>query len=449
MINKAKLALKLFLVFLLLVLSSKSYAENSIIRDTEIEKFLHKITDPIFKSAGLDTESIKVYLVDDRAINAFVAGGQNLFINTGLIRKYKTPDALIGVIAHEAGHIAGGHLVRSYERGSSLEKQMMLGYVLGIAAIAAGAPEAGSAMLLGSSQVAQRSFLKFTRSQEEAADSLAIQYLKKINYPADGLINLLESFDADLIGFKDKIDEYQITHPVSRKRIDLIKSKTADQKFSNHKLNNALQAEMNRVLDKLEGFLDDPQKIIEKYGIKSDERSSYISAIAYFRIGESEKAQNLLQKIIKKEPINGFLHELQGDFFFNAGKNSLAVNAYKNAIKNLSDADSAISKINLANAIIAIVDSEPDLLKIAIENLNQAKKFDEENPVLFKSLSRAYAKIGDEGNANLALAEFSFLAQDKQKCQKYAKLAIEKLKDEEKSEKLRAQDLVELTKDKS
>lgn len=436
------------LIFLMLFQAEVSLAENSIIRDTEIEKFIHETTDPIFLLAGLDPRSIKVFIIGDNSINAFVAGGQNLFINTGLIRKYKTPDALIGVIAHEVGHIAGGHLVRSYERGSSLEKQMVLGYVLGIAAIFAGSPEAGSAMILGSSQIAERSFLKFSRSQEEAADSLAIQYLAKMHYPADGLIGLLEGFDADLIGFKDKIDEYQITHPVSRKRIDLIKSKTANQKFSDQKINQKLQSKLNRILEKLEGFLDDPQKLIEKYDRDHSDRAIYIKSIAYFRLGEFKKAQNFLEKIIKISPQDGFLYELQGDFFFGSGKNDEAIAAYKKAIKNLGEKDAVISRINLANCVIAAVESEQDLLKIAIENLNQARKFENENPILFKSLSRAYEKIGDKARSALMLAEFNFLTDNKEKCQKLAKEALESLAEIATAERIRAQDLIELTKPK-
>jgi len=440
-----------FFCFTLFCIQDIAASNPSIIRDAEIEKFIHTIADPIFDKAGLDKQQIKIFVVDDNSINAFVAGGQNLFINTGLIQKFKTPDALVGVIAHETGHIAAGHLVRSYEKGSALEGQMALAYALGIAAIAAGSPAAGTAMIMGSSQIAERIFLKFTRSQEEAADSLAIQYLDKLHYPADGLVKLLEGFDFELIGIRQKVDEYQITHPVSRKRIDLIKAKTANQNFSletsYQKTNQKLQKQMSRVLAKLEGFLGDPNKTLEKYRFDESENGLYLKSIVNFRLANFSDAQKLLELVIKKTPKDGFLYELSGDFFANSGNFSEAAISYQKAIKLLDSKSAAISRINFASNLISKVESDQQLLNLAINQLDEAKKFEDENPILFKLLSKAYEKIGDEGKSILALAEFNYLINETEKCQKLAKEAQEKLKETDKSEKLRAKDLIELTKE--
>ena len=217
---------------------SAAFADASLIRDAETEKFLHQLADPIFTAAGLNPHDIKIYIVNDMSINAFVSGGQNVFINTGLIRKFKTPDALIGVIAHETGHITAGHLARSSEGAKKAEGAMLLSYLLGIGAVVAGAPDAGTAIIMGGNQTAQRMYMKFTRTQEEAADQHAIAYLDKMSYPASGLITLLEFFETEMIGYKGQIDEYTLSHPVSKKRIELIKERTKDRNFSDKEINS-------------------------------------------------------------------------------------------------------------------------------------------------------------------------------------------------------------------
>ena len=225
------------LIFLLLV-PQNLRAETGLIRDAEAEKFLRELATPIFKAANLDVQNIRIYIVNDNSLNAFVSGGQNVFLNTGLIRKYATPDALIGVIAHETGHIAAGHLARSSEAMEKANNAMLLSYLLGIGAAVAGSPAAGQAIIMGGSNTAERLFMKYTRGQEEAADQHAIAYLDKMSYPASGLITLLEFFETEMIGYKGQIDEYTLSHPVSKKRIELIKERTKDRNFSDKEINS-------------------------------------------------------------------------------------------------------------------------------------------------------------------------------------------------------------------
>jgi len=194
------------LIFLTLIfvffLAKTSYAQNapSLIRDAETEKFLRDLSEPIFRAANLDPKNISIYIVNDDGLNAFVSGGQNVFINTGLLQKYKTPDTLIGVIAHETGHIAAGHLARSGEAADQAQGAMLLSYLLGIGAVVAGSPDAGMALIAGGSNTAERLYTKFTRTQEEAADNHAIEYLNTLAYPADGLVELLELFESQTVG---------------------------------------------------------------------------------------------------------------------------------------------------------------------------------------------------------------------------------------------------------
>lgn len=438
---------KYFFLLFIFFLPQNSFANISLIRDAETEKFLHDLTNPIFKAADLNAENIKIYIVNDDGINAFVSGGQNVFINTGLIRKFKTPDALIGVIAHESGHIAAGHLARSSEGEKEAQSAMFLSYLLGVGAAVAGSPDAGMALIAGGSQTAQRIFMKFTRTQEEAADQHAVAYLDKMHYPADGLVNLLEFFESEMIGYKDQLDEYLMSHPISRKRIGLIKTRTAEKNFSDKKINKKLQPEMDRVLAKLEGFIENPDNLLQKYKNQNDDVANYIKSIAFFRKGKADEALNLLNEIIIKNPKDGFLFELRGEILFGSGRVEDSIISYNQAIKLLSGEDSTLAKISFSSSILALKKNDETLIKLAIKRLEEAKEIENENPFLFRQLASAYSKIGDEGRSLLALAELNLLTGDKEKCRKFAKEAKEKLAKSEKMELLRADDLIELGKD--
>jgi predicted Zn-dependent protease len=435
-----------FTLIFIFIFAQNACAEINLIRDAETEKFLRELTQPIFKAAGLKSENIKIYIVNDNSINAFVSGGQNVFINTGLIRKYKTPDALIGVIAHESGHITAGHLARSSEGEQEAQNAMFLSYLLGIGAAIAGSPDAGMAMIAGGSQSAQRIYMKFTRTQEEAADQQALQYLDEMHYPADGLVNLLESFESQMIGYKDQIDEYLMSHPISRKRIDLIKARTAGKNFSDKKINSQLQPQMDQVLAKLEGFMEDPESLLRKYKNQNDIRAKYIKAIAFHRKAKTSEALQLLDEVIAINSKDGFLFELKGEILFGAGDVENSIIAYNQAIKLLPKKDAALAKISFSSSILTLKKSDETLINLAIKRLVEAKEIENENPFLFKQLATAFSKINDEPRSLLALAEFSLLTDNKENCLKYAKEAKEKLDKSQKHEILRADDLIELAK---
>lgn len=437
---------KLLFIISLILFTNNSYAGIGLIRDAQTERFLRELSHPIFKAADLNPEDIDIYIVNDNSLNAFVTGGQNVFIHTGLITKYKTPDALIGVIAHEAGHIAAGHLARSSEAIQQASNAMILSYLLGIGAAVAGSPEAGQALILGGSNTAQRLFLKYNRGQEEAADQHAIAYLDELDYPADGLVNLLEFFEMQMVGYKDQIDEYFLSHPISKKRIDLIKERTKHKKLSAVKRNKELQPDMDVVLAKLEAFMGDPNQILAAYRYKTDDLSYYKRAIAYFKKGQINDGLYLLNKIINHEKNKlrlGFLYELKGQFLFESGKVNDSIIAYKKALELLSKQDAAQSKIAFSSAILNISGDDKDLANLAIKNLNEAKKYETQNPFLFRQLAIAYDKLSKSGKSYLALAHYHYLSGKKDKALKYAKEAKEKLSKDAKAELLEADDLIE------
>ena len=440
----------LTILFFTLFLLKPAFGNVPLIRDAETERFLHNLSDPIFRAANLNNKNVNIYIVNDESLNAFVSGGQNVFINTGLIRKFKTPDALIGVIPHESGHIAAGHLARASEGAAAAEGAMMLSYLLGIGAALGGSPDAAQGLIMGGSQTAQKLYMKFTRNQEEAADKHAVVYLDKIAYPATGLIELLEFFETEMIGYKNEIDEYLLSHPVSRKRIDLIKNLTQHKKFSDKKTNEKLQESMDYVLAKLEGFMDNPNLLLTKYQDQQDKFSNYKKSLAYFRLGNVTQAIALIDKIIAEEKSNnflGFLYEMKGQILFETGDIENSIIAYDKAIKLLGEQDSSLAKISFATALLSLKKYDLDLIKLAIKNLEAAQKFDEENPYLFKQLALAYSKIGDDGMSLLALAEFNLLIGKKDRARDFASDAKKELPKSRKSQLVRADDLLELAKE--
>ncbi len=438
------------LLFFILAFKNDCFANSngpSLIRDAETEKFLRDLSKPIFKAANLDADNITIYIVNDDSLNAFVAGGQNVFINTGLIRKYNTPDTLIGVIAHESGHIAAGHLARSNEGSEEAQGAMLLSYLLGIGAALGGSPDAGMALIMGGSDTANRLFMKYTRGQEEAADQHAIAYLDQMQYPADGLVKLLQFFENEMLGYQGQIDEYLLSHPVSKKRIELIQTRTQGWNFSDKKINQPLQPEMDRVLAKLEGFMDDPNSILRIYNNDNSTLSNYRKSIALFRKGEVAKSLQLLNKIIADDPDDGFLLELKGQILFESGQAINSSIAYDQAIRLLNLRNGSQARIAFAAAILALDETDKDLVNLAIKRLDQAKEYEGNNPSLFYTLAAAYAKIDDEGRSLLALAQFNCMVGQKQKCTKYAKQAQKKLDKSETSELLNVSDLLDGNKD--
>ena len=420
-------------LFLFLFLTQKSWA-ISLIRDSEIEDFLREITNPILQVSGLKEENIRIFVVNDPSLNAFVSGGQNIFINTGLITKYQNPDVLIGVIAHEVGHIAGGHLARGSEAFSQVGNLALAGYLAGIAAAAIN-PDAGMALLLGANQVATRTALKFTRSQEEAADNLALKYLAQNNISANGLVQLLSYFNEEDLAYDGKIDEYARTHPVSKNRINFIKNQA--KKFKTNQ-DQKRQKKLQRIIVKLEAFLGDPDKIIKEYsGMKDND--IYARAIALHKKGESVKALKLLDGLIKKSVRDNYLWELKAQILFESGQINDAIIFYKKTLDLNPKND--LARVAMAGAIISLEKSDGDLIRFAIKNLEQVKDREKENAQIYQNLYKGYNKIGDKGRAYLFLSELNLLRGEFEKVKKYAKLAKENLDEDDVVSLLQVEDL--------
>ena len=440
-----KLLAKLLVIITLFLFFAKELCAKSIklIRDSQTEDFLWQISTPLIKAANLNKNDIKIYIVNDANINAFVTGGQNIFINSGLITKYKDPNILIGVIAHEIGHIAAGHLAKGSEAYEDLSKVAILSYLAGIAAAASGNVDAGYAILMGGNHLGQRLALRHTRTQEEAADKLALDYLSQTNNSPLGLMILLDDLGVEYRQYQDVIDEYALTHPISRKRVNYIKANL--QNFNSvPKTDINLWQEFQYVRVKLRSFLEDPNKILQNFN-KSDLIEYYARAIAYFKKGQIEKSLVNLDYLIKKYPKNGYFYELKGQILFESGQIVAAIKSYQNSLKFLPN--STLAKISLSQAIITLKNIDFDLAQLAIKNLQEAKKQEKHNLQIYQQLAKAYKILDQDGKSYLALAELNLLKNNNKKAKKYAKLAIKNLDNSDKAAILQSQDILEIIKD--
>lgn len=410
---------------------------QSFIRDTEIENTIRVYNAPLFRAAGLDASSVKVYLVNDRRLNAFVAGGMRIFINTGLLQAADDPGQVIGVLAHEIGHITGGHLVRIHEGLRNATAQAVLAAILGTAAtIAAGRPDGAAATIAGASSIGQRSILSYTRSMEQAADQAATRFLDQSGQSARGLLEFLEKLARDEGAGGAGIDPYTRSHPLTNDRIRFLAHHVESSRYSDATFPSDLIEAHKRMRGKLNGFLSPPGATLARYAGKTDIEARYARALAYMRLNETDKALAIIDDLIAKSPKDPFFHELRGDILRDAGRTAEAISAYQTAIKIIPWA--ALIRITLAQTQLA--QEDPATLDAVIENVKTALRYEPEIPRAWRQLATAYGRKQDQGKAAHALAEEAILRGDVGGASRHANKAL-KLLPKGSPEWLRAQDL--------
>ena len=409
----------------------------SLIRDAEIEHNIRQIAAPLFAAAGLDAEAVEVHLVNDRTLNAFVAGGQRIFINTGLLLKVDQVSELSGVIAHETGHISGGHLARTHDAVRDASAASILAMALGAAAALAGQGRAGTAIIAGGAQVAQRSFLKYTRTQESAADQAAVKILAAVDITPQGLFTFLDRIGDQEALATSRQDPYVRSHPLTRDRLRFLKDQIARSRVLDESPPPISRQDLIRMQAKIRGFLGSPQKALRRYP-ESDQSipARYARAAAYHRLGRLDKALTEAVNLIASEPDNPFFNELQGQILFESGKVIEAIPPYQVAVDLRPD--SALLRLGLAQAQIATNDNS--LLPAAVKHLEEATRRDKDTPVAWRQLAIALGRNGDIGQSALASAEYNLMIGRPQDAIRFASRA-EKLLAEGTPGHLRSLDL--------
>ena len=428
-----------FKSFLLLCLITFStLVSANIIRDAEIENFLEEISHPIFSEANLNLNSVDIYIFNDKSINAFVACGQKIFVNTGLIQSFETPSMLRGVMAHETGHIAGGHLARSDEALERAQTPMIVGLLLGIGASIAGDGDAAQALLLGSQQIAQGMVAKYSRSQESAADQAAIKYLEGIKKSSNGMLEVLYKFANQEALSSNRQSVRVRSHPISRDRIRSLEQKVNKSQFINERDNEKILFQYKMIQAKLDGFLNNPNDVIRK--AKKDSSlifNKYSLAVAYYRKALLKESLSALNEMINQYPNNPWFYELKGQVLYESGKIRESIIPYR---KSLSiSPNEPLLMVALATALNALENKSNAIEAISL--LKKSLMHDQKNTQTWFQLAISYSRINDIGNAELASAERHFLTGNVKMASFHAKKSLKYNKNSSIS-KLRAQDIV-------
>jgi predicted Zn-dependent protease len=382
--------------------AARPAAAQSLLRDSETELLFKEISDPLIEAAGLDPKSVKVVLINDPEINAFVAQGQVVYVHSGLIAATDNVNQLQGVIAHELGHVAGGHAIRIYEGVHKATAITLLSLVLGAAAIAAGAGDAGMGILSAGQQVAMGSMLAFTRAQESSADQAGATYLSKAGVSGKGSIEFFKKLQNQeyRLAIYAK-DSYDRTHPLSSERIGALTELYKKDPAWNRPVDPALEARFERVKAKLVGFVT-PRQAVNLYP-ESDQSvpAHYARAYAYHLGAYPDKANAEADALLATAPNDPFFLELKGQILLEGGHPKEAIAPLRKAVANAPDMP--MIAVMLGHALIASEDSKN--FAEAKQVLKTAVNRDNDNPFAWYQLGIVYDREGDQPRAALATAE--------------------------------------------
>jgi predicted Zn-dependent protease len=400
-------------------------AAQAVLRDAETEAFFRDISRDMIVAAGLEPNNVQLVLVGDPSINAFVTGGQNIFIHSGLITSAENVNELQGVIAHELGHIAGGHNVRFNEGAGPATRISLLSLLGAAAAVAAGAGEAGMAILGLGTAAAQGKFLAFTRDQESRADAAGAQFLSRAHLSGRGSLAFfrrLQTQEFRLLIPQD--NEYLRTHPLNSTRINnLTASYEADPAW-NTPPDPALQARFLRIKGKLIGFVDEPAQVMKRYP-ESDQSAPalYARAYAWHRSGYPDLANQEAAKLVALGPHDPYFEELRGQILLESGQVAESIPVLRDAVAHAPREPMIITLLGHA-----LVQSEdPKLADEAEPLLRRAVGMDRENPFTWYQLGVIYDRRGDKPRAALAAAERYNLEGNAPGAAYHAKLALQGL----------------------
>ena len=396
---------RLAAIFAAFQLALQPVAAQSVLRDAETEALLQEMVAPISEAAGLGARSVEIVLVNDQSINAFVAGGQRIYIHSGLINAADTANEVQGVMAHEMGHITGGHIIRFGEGVSDATNITILSLLLGAAAIAAGAGDAGMGILAAGQQAALGKFLAFTRVQESSADAAGAEYLSRAGISGRGSINFfkkLQNLEFRHGYSQDDEAAFSRTHPLSGDRIANLQRDYEEDPAWNTPDDPVLQARFERVKAKLFGYIATPQETLRDYPeTQTDVPSRYARAYAFHKDAQVDKALAETDALIASDPEDPYFLELKGQVLVESGRPAEAIDTLRKA-NRLTGNDPLIAS-SFGHALLATED--PANYEEAERVLKASVARDRSNPFAWYQLGIIYAARGDIPRARLASAE--------------------------------------------
>ena len=390
-------------------IASTSAQAGGLIRDAETETLIRAYAKPIFGAAGLGSQAINIHLVNDRNFNAFVVDGHNMFMHAGTLMIAKTPNQVIGVIAHESGHITGGHLARLRTQVSRAKSAAIMMQLLGVAAMVggalAGAPgvgQAGMGVATGGTDAAFRTLLAYRQNEESSADQAAVTFLNATKQSGRGMIETFEFMGSKLVGVQG-INPYLQSHPLPQVRIVNLKALVESSPYYNNVDPPELQFRHDMMKAKLFGFLDEPDTLFNRYP-ETDQSlpAHYARAIATYRKSGMDAAAPLIDALIAAKPEWPYFYEIKGQFLFESGKPAAAAPPLREAVRLAPN--EPLIRVMLGQALIGA--NDPKLVDEAITNLRTALAREDSSAMGYRMLAAAYARKAEKAQAVGAKKQF-------------------------------------------
>jgi predicted Zn-dependent protease len=391
-----------------------------IIRDAEIEQLLRDYTQPLLRVAGLAKQNVQVVIINDSAFNAFVIDGRRIFVNSGALMESQTPNQIIGVLAHEAGHIAGGHLSKLREQLARAQTQMILATILGLGAIAAGAASnrnnsnnglanVGAAALSAPGEVIRRNLLSYQRQQEESADRAGVRFLNDTGQSPKGMYETFKRFSEQLLFVARGADPYAQSHPMPAERVAALADFARSSPYWDKKDDAALQLRHDLMRAKISGFMERPDTVLRRYPMSNDSMPArYARAIAGYKHGDLRQAIAQIDALLQVQPNNPYFHELRGQALLEGARPNEAIAPLRRAVQ--LSGNSPLIAMMLGQALVA--SNNPAYADEAIAILRGALAREPEAPIGYMQLAMAYGRKGNLAEADLASAQAAYLRGD-------------------------------------
>ena len=400
-----------------------------ILRDTEAEALLREYTRPILRAAGLEKQNIQMVIINDSAFNAFVADGRRIFVNYGAIMQSETPNQLIGVLAHETGHLAGGHLAKLREQLAQAQTQMIIAMLLGAGAIVAGArsgssnnglADAGAAAIAGPGEMIRRSLLSYQRQQEENADRAGVKFLTATGQSAKGMYDTFRRFTNESLFAARGADPYLQSHPMPAERVAALEQIARASPYWDKKDDPALQLRHDMMRAKISAFMERQDTVYRRYPLSNTSLPArYARAITTYLHGDLNSALAQIDGLIQVQPNNPYFYELRGQALLEGGRPTEAIAPLHKAVALSNNAP--LIEMLLGQALVgtdnkAYTDEAIAILRAAVARETEA-------PLGYSQLAMAYGKKGDYAEADLASAQAAYLRGDNKTARELASRA--------------------------
>jgi predicted Zn-dependent protease len=380
-----------------------------LIRDAEVEQLLRDYSQSILRAAGLSQQNIRVVIINERSFNAFVADGRRIFVNSGTLTEAQTPNEIIGVLAHETGHIAGGHLAKMREQLANASTQSIVATVLGIGAMIAAsqsgsvnAQNAGVAAITAPQEMIRRSLLSYQRAHEEQADRAGVKFLTATGQSPKGMYDTFKRLGDQILFASRLADPYMQSHPMPAERVAALGELAKESPYWDKKDSPELQLRHDLMRAKLNGFMDRPDSVARRYPANDTSLPArYARAISAYRHSDLRGALAQIDGLIQAQPHNPYFYELKGQALLESGQAAAAIAPLRHAVQ--SAPNPALIQVMLAQALIATNDAKAADEAVAL--LRSALAKEPESPEGYTQLAMAFGRKGDLAQADLASAQ--------------------------------------------